>query len=90
MPAHRPTKCGRIGQGMPPRTGRSAELAVEIDEMRSWNVTRSEVGAPRRAAQRPADIQDDRRIVRRKSCRESVTIEQERYHSLRIPSDSDR
>jgi hypothetical protein len=85
VPAHRLTKCSGIGQGVPARTGRSAELAVEIHEMRPWNVTHSEIGGPRRSAQLPPDIQDDWRIVRRKSCREFVTIEQQRYHSVRIP-----
>ena len=38
-----------------------------------------------RPAERPANVEHERRIVCRKSCREFVTIEQERYHCVRIP-----
>jgi hypothetical protein len=36
-------------------------------------------------AERPANVEDDRRIIGREACCEFVTIEQERYHSVRIP-----
>jgi hypothetical protein len=70
---------------VPSQARRCAELTIEIDEMRARDVPQSEVTIAGRSSQRPAHIEHHRRLVCRKSCREFVTIEQERYHCYRIP-----
>ena len=71
---------------MATRPGRCAQLTIEIDEVRARGCDpRAKSRRPGRSAERPAHVEDDGRLVCRKSCREFVTIEQERYHSLRIP-----
>ena len=53
--------------------------------MRAWDVAFTEIVRSGRPTERPANVEDDRGIVCRKSCCEFVTIEQGRYHSVRIP-----
>jgi hypothetical protein len=58
---------------------------VEIHEVRAGDVAFAKGVLSGGPAERPANVEDDRRIIGREPCCEFVTIEQERYHSVRIP-----
>src|SRR5580704_5408778 len=85
MPAHRLGEMRRIRQRMPARSGRRAQFVVEIDEVRAGDMALLEVDHPGRPSERPTHIENDGGSICRKSCSEFVTIEQERYHLVRIP-----